>query len=120
MTVPRILSIVVGVFLISACSSAKKANEVSANYVPVQNYSNRTCDQLVAEAEGVRRAIPALEKAVDSHRSQQTGVEVVTWLLFWPAAFALDKGEAQTQQLAQARGELEAIKTAMVAQKCAN
>jgi hypothetical protein len=105
------------IFLVS-CSSAKKSSEVSAAYVPASSYSGKTCEQLVADAEAVRRATPGLEQAVDAHRKQQTGVEVVTWLLFWPAAFALDKGETQSNQLATARGELEAIKAAMVANKC--
>jgi hypothetical protein len=117
---PKLLAICSSVIFLSACSSAKKSNEVSAAYVPASNYSSKTCEQLVADAEGVRRAIPGLEQAVDSHRSQQTGVEVITWLFFWPAAFALDKGESQSTQLATARGELEAIRTAMAANKCGN
>lgn len=103
---------------LGGCSSAPKANEVSAAYIPSANYANLTCEQLVTEAEAVRRSVPALEQAVESHRSNQTGVEVVTWLLFWPAAFALDKGEKQSGELAKARGELEAISLAMKSKKC--
>ena len=103
---------------IVACSSAPKATEVSAAYVPAGFYTNMTCEQLIAEAEAVRRSVPALENAVNTHRSNQTGVEVVTWVLFWPAAFFLDKGEATSSQLAKAKGEVEAIGLAMRAKKC--
>jgi hypothetical protein len=103
---------------IVGCSSAPKATEVSAAYVPAGFYTNMTCDQLIAEAEAVRRSVPALENAVNTHRSNQTGVEVVTWVLFWPAAFFLDKGEATSSQLAKAKGEVEAIGLAMRAKKC--
>jgi hypothetical protein len=103
---------------IVGCSSAPKANEVSAAYIPAGYYSNMTCEQLVAEAEAVRRSVPALEDAVNKHRSQQTGVEVVTWVLFWPAAFMLDKGEGTSSQLAKAKGEIEAIGLAMRTKKC--
>ena len=104
--------------LIVGCSSAPKASEVSAAYVPTGYYSNMSCEQLIAEAEAVRRPVPALEDAVNKHRSNQTGVEVVTWVLFWPAAFLLDKGEATSGQLAKAKGEIEAISLAMRSKKC--
>lgn len=104
--------------LIVGCSSAPKASEVSAAYVPTGYYTNMSCEQLVSEAEAVRRSVPALEDAVNKHRSNQTGVEVVTWVLFWPAAFMLDKGEATSGQLAKAKGEIEAIGLAMRSKKC--
>ena len=103
---------------VSGCSSAKKANEVSATYVPIHRFSSMNCQQLINEAESLRRSTPALEAAVDAHRSQQSTVEVVTWILFWPAAFALDKGERQTSDLAQARGELQAIQQALLSNNC--
>jgi outer membrane murein-binding lipoprotein Lpp len=104
--------------VMSGCSSAPKASEVSAAYVPVSRYEAMSCQQLLNEAEAVRRSVPALAEAVDKHRSQQTGVEVVTWVLFWPAAFLLDKGEANSSKLAQARGELESIQLSMKNKKC--
>ena len=106
--------------LIVGCSSAPKANEVSAAYVSTAQYTNLSCDQLIAEAEAVRRSVPALEDAVNKHRSNQTGVEVVSWVLFWPAAFLLDKGEATSSQLAKAKGEIDAIGLAMKTKRCGN
>lgn len=100
------------------CSSAKKSSEVSAAYVPTSRYSSSSCDQLISEAEGLRRNTPALATAVDQHRSNQTGVEVVTWVLFFPAALMLDKGEKQSNDLAQAKGELEAIQLALQTRNC--
>ena len=44
--------------------------------------------------------------------------ELVTWLLFWPAAFGMDDGKDKSQRLARIRGELEAIRTAMISKKC--
>lgn len=116
--VARIVGIVSAAVIVGACSSAPKSNEVSAAYIPVVQYNNYTCEQLISEAESVRRSVPALEGAVDQHRSNQTAVEVITWVLFWPAALALDKGEAQSSQLAKARGELQAIQTALLGKRC--
>ena len=100
------------------CSSAPKSNEVSAAYVSVAQYNNFTCEQLMNEVEAIRRSTPALEAAVDKHRSNQTGVEIVTWVLFWPAALALDKGEEYSAPLAKAKGELQAIQSAMMTKNC--
>jgi hypothetical protein len=100
------------------CSSAPKVSEVKTVYVPASRYENMTCEKLVIEAEAVRRSVPGLEEAVEKHRSNQTGVEVVTWLLFFPAALALDKGEGNSTKLGQAKGELEAISIAMKSNKC--
>ena len=90
-------------FLLLGCSGAKNASEVSATYVPSSAYSHLSCDDLIREAELLRARTPALARAVDDHRSNQTGVEVVTWILFWPAAFALDDGSEKSQELANNR-----------------
>ena len=106
-------------FLVMAgCSSAPKSNEVGSAYVSSAQYASFTCDQLINEAESVRRSVPGLEAAVDKHRDSQKTVELVTWILFWPAAFALDKGTENSSQLAKAKGELEAISLAMKSKKC--
>ncbi len=115
-------SLIVCAFLASilaaGCSGAPKSHEVSAAYVSSVPYQGLTCAQLVTEAESIRRSVPGLAAAVDKHRSNQDGVEFVAAILFWPALFALDKGEATSNQLARAKGELEAVGTAMQAKRC--
>lgn len=118
MMVSKIVGIMSAAVIVSACSSAPKSNEVSAAYVPIAQYNNHTCDQLISEAESIRRSVPALESAVDKHRESQTNVELVTWILFFPAALALDKGEGASSQLAKARGELQSVQTALIAKHC--
>jgi hypothetical protein len=109
---------VLSIFTIVGCSSAPKATEVTAAYVPTAQYAALDCKQLISEAESIRRATPALEAAVNQHRKNQTGVEVVTWVLFWPAAFLLDKGTEHSAPLAQARGQLQAIQLQLQNKKC--
>lgn len=104
----RIVLLILGLSLVG-CSGAKKASEVGSTYVPASTYSHLSCDQLIREAEILRARTPALAAAVDDHRGDQTAVEAVTWILFWPAAFALDDGSEQSQELANAKGQLEAI-----------
>lgn len=103
---------------LAGCSGAPKSHEVSASYVSSVPYQGLTCAQLVNEAESIRRSVPGLAAAVDKHRSNQDGIEFITWVLFWPAVFAMDKGEGTSAQLARAKGELEAVQTAMQAKRC--
>ena len=70
----NLLHVVALTLALSGCSSAKKANEVTATYVPIHRYSSLTCQQLINEAESLRRSTPALEAAVDSHRTQQSTI----------------------------------------------
>ena len=112
------LLIILFAFSLISCSSAKKSSEITTKYVPASNYSNLTCEQLIAEAEVIRARTPGLAAAVDEHRKNQTGVEVVTWVLFWPAAFLLDDGSEMSNELATAKGQLEAIQQNLYSKKC--
>jgi predicted phosphoribosyltransferase len=67
----------IAIILISACSSAKKASEISPVYIPSTAYSNMTCSQLAQEAEVFRQRIPEAESAVEKHYSDQKTTKVV-------------------------------------------
>ena len=112
------LTLLLLALILIGCSSAKKSSEVTTQYVPASNYSHLTCEQLIAEAEVIRARTPGLAAAVDEHRKNQTGVEVVTWVLFWPAAFLLDDGSEMSTELAEAKGQLEAIQQNLYSKKC--
>ena len=45
-------------------------------------------------------------------------MEVVAWVLFWPAALAMDGNDAEAKQLAEAKGEAEAIRAEMLRKGC--
>ena len=106
--------------MLVACSSAKKSYEVQSKYVPASRFSHLSCNQLVQEAESLRARSPALAAAVDSHRKSQTNVEIVSWVLFWPAAFWLDDGSQTSSEYAEAKGNLETIQQNLVTKKCSS
>ena len=103
---------------LAGCSSAQKANQVSANYVSSANYSNMSCSNLRSEAERVRASVSDLERATDAAYNEDKTMEAITWLLFWPAAFAMDGNSAETARLAEARGQAEAIRSATISKGC--
>ena len=112
-----IISIIILIFL-SGCSGAKQSSQINKTYVSSAKYKNFSCEDLIAEAEIIRAREPALAAKVDQHYKSQKNTEAVTWLLFWPAAFWLDDGSEKAAELAAVRGELDAIRQAMMSKKC--
>ena len=110
--------LLVSAILIAGCSSAKKSSEVTANYVPAATYQNMSCNNLRAEGDRLRRSVSDMEASVDSEYKKDKNMELVTWLLFWPAAFAMDGNDAEAQKLANAKGEADAIRSAMISKGC--
>ena len=110
--------LLIAVLLLSACSSAKQSGQINKAYVSSAKYNSFTCEQLIQESELIRAREPALAAKVDQHYKSQKNTEAVAWLLFWPAAFWLDDGSKDANQLAQVRGELDAVRAAMMSKKC--
>tara|TARA_B110000483_G_C17897087_1_gene427846 strand:+ start:210 stop:560 length:351 start_codon:yes stop_codon:yes gene_type:complete len=114
----KTISALILILLLSACTSAKKSNEVNKAYVSTAKYNSFTCEQLINEAELIRAREPGLAAKVDKHYKSQKNTELVTWVLFWPAAFWLDDGSEDAERLSQVRGELDAVRSSMMSKKC--
>ena len=103
---------------LGACSDAQKSSEVAASYVPTSKYENMSCRNLRVEGERLRASLGNLEASVDKAYKQDKNMEAVTWILFWPAALAMDGNDAEARQLAAAKGEAEAIRAAQLNKGC--
>lgn len=112
------LALVGAIAALAACSDAQKASEVTAQYVPASKYERMSCAALGEEAARLQASVAGMEAEVDKAYKQDKTMEAVTWILFWPAVFAMDGNEAEANRLAQARGEAEAIRTAMLQKGC--
>ena len=106
------------ILLISACSNAQKSNEVVAEYIPAKVYSDYTCKELKVEAERILASTPKLEALVDKEFRKDKTAEVAAWVLFWPAALAMDGNTGERRSLAIARGRLEAIYANLNSKRC--
>ena len=104
--------------LISACSDAKQASEVQASFVSTEKYRGHSCKSLRLEAERLKASLEGLSSSVDKEYKQDKTMEAVTWILFWPAVFAMDGNEDEAKRLADAKGEAAAIDAAMKAKGC--
>jgi hypothetical protein len=101
------------ILFLASCTSAKKSSEVPKVYASSAQYRALNCTELVQESEKLRAVEAGLAQVVD-----QKDLELVTWILFWPAAFALDEKRSDADALGKARGELDAIRDAMISKKC--
>ena len=79
---------------------------------------NIPCSALRGEAERAAANQQSLEGNVDKAYKRDKGVEAAAWILFWPAALAMKGNDAEANQLSQAKGEAEAIKSAMLSKGC--
>lgn len=105
-------------FTVGACSDAQKSSEIAASYVPTSKYEDMSCRNLRVEGERLRASLGNLEASVDKAYKQDKNMEAVTWILFWPAVFAMDGNDAEARQLADAKGEAEAIRAAQLSKGC--
>ena len=108
----------IALLILAGCTKAIKSSEVQSEFVSAAKYKPFTCDELIDELEKIRAREPEGARQVDEHYKGEKNRELVTWLLFWPAAFGMDDGKDKSQRLARIRGELEAIRTAMISKKC--
>ena len=114
----RTTMIITSALTLFACSDAQKSSEVAANYVPTSKYESLSCRNLRVEGERLRASLGNLEASVDKAYKQDKNMEAVTWILFWPAAFAMDGNDSEARQLASAKGEAEAIRAAQLNKGC--
>ncbi len=110
-----VLVIALGVTL-AGC--ATRAENISAAYVSPIQYQGFTCAQLQEEAARVSARAAVATGAQDQKANNDaiaTGVGVV---LFWPALFFIKGDAASAQEIAQLKGDMDAIEQANIQKKC--
>jgi len=112
------------IFLISiilfafACSTAQKATDVQSIRIPIAPYLKMDCQELATEQNALLKEASSARSAVDSAYQSDKNTELVTWILFAPAAFWLDGNQEETQKLAAIKGQLDAVQEAQKINKC--
>lgn len=104
--------------VLAGCSSAQKSSEVQATRASVAPYLKMTCEELASEQSLLIRDAESARSAVDSAYDSDKTVEVVTWILFFPAALALDGNQEEASKLAALKGQMEAVTEAQKINKC--
>jgi hypothetical protein len=102
--------------LVASCAS--KSSEIAAAYVSPIPYQSYTCAQLATEAQAVSAKAVELSGVQDQKRTNDqiaTGVAIV---VFWPAAFMVGGDGQVAAQLAQLKGQMNAIEQANIHKRC--
>ena len=110
--------LILSLVIIASCSSAQKASEVNAARVSVAPYLSMDCVALATEQNTLLRDAQALGAQVDEEYSSDKAAELVTWILFAPAAFFIDGNAQSAAKLASIKGQLEAVQEAQKINEC--
>ena len=97
------------ILTLAGCSGAQKSTDITSEYIPANVYSDYSCKALKNEADRIVKTTPMLEELVDREYKKDKLAEAAAWVLFWPAALAMDGNTGERRSLAIARGRLEAI-----------
>jgi len=107
---------------LSAClaltACAQSPDEIAAAPVSTAAYSSMSCRQLQAEAVRLNDDVARLTGQQQQKANTDAVAMGVGMVLFWPALFALGSGSDVAPQLAQAKGQAEAIQAAARQKGC--
>ncbi|PVE23829.1 hypothetical protein DC522_13730 [Microvirga sp. KLBC 81] len=103
---------------ISAAGCASRSENVAASYVSTAAYSSYSCRELSLEAQRVSAAAAAASGAQDSQHTRDVVATTAAVVIFWPAAFFVGGDNAKTAELANLKGQMQAIEQASIQKKC--
>jgi hypothetical protein len=102
---------------LSAC--ATKSADVAPAYVSPLQYQTFTCPQLAEEAQRVSAAATTASGAQDSQATKDAVATTVAVVVFWPSAFFVQGDKQTAAQLAQLKGQMDAIQQESIRKNCA-
>jgi uncharacterized protein YcfL len=97
---------------------ASKSSEITPTYVSPMMYQSFTCQQLAAEATRVSAAAAAAAGQQDSQVTKDAVATTVGVVIFWPALFLIGGDKQNAAQLAQLKGQMDAIEQTSIQKNC--
>jgi hypothetical protein len=97
---------------------ASHANDIAAAYVSPIQYQSYSCAQLQEEAARVSARATVASGAQDQKANNDAIATGVGAVLFWPALFFIKGDAASAQEIAQLKGDMDAIEPANIQKKC--
>jgi hypothetical protein len=103
---------------LSLAGCASKAADIAPVYVSPLQYQSFTCPQLAAEAQRVSAAASTQAGAQDSQATKDAVATTAAVIIFWPAAFLVQGDKQTAAQLAQLKGQIDAIQQESIVKNC--
>lgn len=116
MTRISIAALVAASLFLGAC--AQSPDKITPAYVSHTPFLSMDCRALSAEAASLNRRVADLTGKQDKAANNDAALTAVAVILFWPAAFFVAGGEDHAAELAQLRGQAEAITQAAQQKGC--
>ena len=102
--------------LVVGCATS--ADKVSSSYVSPLQYAALTCDQIKPELLRVNNQIVVVSGVQDDVATQDAVAMGVGMVLFWPALLLLASGDDKHAELANLKGQYEALESAAIQKNC--
>lgn len=102
--------------LLAGCASS--ADNIAPSYVSSAAYQNYNCQQLTEEARRVSQHASRAAGVQDKKARNDAIATGTALVLFWPAAFFVSGDGANAAELANLRGQKEAIEEAAIQKDC--
>ena len=100
------------------CWLESKSSEIAPTYVSPITYQSHSCQQLAAEAQRVSAAAAAAAGHQDSQASKDAVATTVGVIVFWPTLFLIGGDKQNAAQLANLKGQMDAIEQASIQKQC--
>jgi hypothetical protein len=107
---------VLAALALAGCASSSA--DITPAYVSPVIYQSYTCQQLALEAQGVSARAAQLTGAQNKQRTNDAVATTAAIVIFWPAAFLVGGDKQTAAELAQMKGQMNAIEQASIAKKC--
>jgi hypothetical protein len=112
----RAICILGAASILAGC--ATRSGDIAAAYVSPIQYQTYSCAQLREEAARVSSRAAIASGTQDQNATNDAVATGVALVLFWPAAFMVKGNSANAQEVAQLKGDMDAIEQANVQKKC--
>ena len=112
----RVLGLFALTLALAGC--ATRSQDIVSAYVSPIQYESYSCTQLREEAARVSSRAAAASGMQDQNATSDAIATGVALVVFWPAAFLVHGNGANAQEVAQLKGDMDAIEQANIQKKC--
>ncbi|WP_068085843.1 hypothetical protein [Polycladidibacter stylochi] len=103
---------------ISVAGCATNPDNITAAHVSSNSYSKMSCSSIKEEFAQVNSKLLAITKEQKDARKLDTVSLTVGLVIFWPALFLLAVTDDEKEQIAQLKGQHDAVKAAALKRSC--
>ena len=117
----KLLLVLVVCSLLFSCAGGQFLNSsdsVEADYVSPAIYKSYTCNELETAAAKIIDQIPGLEKLIDERKKNNDAFISTGAIIMLPLLAGLKSNKEEAELLAQYKGNIRAIKTAAMTNRC--